>query len=108
MELRLLQAKLKAYLSKEGLEVPPQIASFFPTHFTPHQRATVVSLVAWDYKTCQSPHKEMVGRFKYEKCQTHVSKVGVVGSEKILWIFLVCPYQEVFEQSMTWWASLTR
>ena len=34
MELRLLQAKLKAYLSKEGLEVPPQIASFFPTHET--------------------------------------------------------------------------
>ena len=34
MELRLLQAKLKAYLSKEGLEVLPHIASFFPTHET--------------------------------------------------------------------------
>ena len=25
---------LETYLSKEGLEVPPQIASFFPTHET--------------------------------------------------------------------------
>ena len=31
--------------------------------FTPQQRATVVSLVVWDYKTCLSPLKEMVGNF---------------------------------------------
>ena len=45
---------LNTHLSKEGLEVQPQIAPFFPTHETSlltSMQATVVSLVAWGYNT---------------------------------------------------------
>ena len=53
-------------LSLQGRTLGPTSNSLiFPNSwdFTPHQRVTVVSLVAWDYKTCQIPHNEMVGNF---------------------------------------------
>ena len=51
---------LKAYLSKEGLEVPPQIAWFFPTHqdFSPHLRATVVSQTHGITRLAKAPTKK--------------------------------------------------
>ena len=53
---------LETYLSKEGLEVQPQIASFFPTHETSLLtcvRATVSVPDTWTYKLpSQSPKTE--------------------------------------------------